>query len=298
MRLKAFLTAFTTAVLTVFAGAPALAQAPAGDAVCAQCHQPAVTSFALGKHAVHGDRRTPAGSGAGCQSCHTGATAHAADPMNVKPLAFGKGATAAEENAACASCHKGDRHIQWAGSVHERNDVTCTSCHNVHVVKDQALVSKTQAGVCFTCHKDVRASMFKASVHPLREGVMPCSSCHEPHGSVANFALKRNTINETCYTCHADKRGPFLWEHPPAREECTNCHVPHGSNNPSLLVQRMPHLCQQCHINPQHPSTLYSGAQLPGGPTAAKQSMLGQSCANCHTKVHGSNHPSGARFTR
>jgi hypothetical protein len=74
MRLKACLAAFTAAVLTVFAGPPALAQAPAGDAVCAQCHAPAVASFALGKHAVHGDRRTPAGSGAGCQSCHTGAS--------------------------------------------------------------------------------------------------------------------------------------------------------------------------------------------------------------------------------
>ncbi len=54
-------------------------------------------------------------------------------------------------------------------------------------------------------------------------------------------------MNETCYTCHADKRGPFLWEHQPVNEDCTNCHTPHGSNITPLLkiasavpVRRMP----------------------------------------------------------
>lgn len=297
MRLRTCFAAFAAAVLYVFASPPAVAQAPAGDALCAACHEAAVHSMTTSKHGVHRDQRTPAAAG-GCTTCHTGAAEHAQDPTSRKPLTFGKGMEASAENAVCGSCHKGGAHIKWQGSVHQKADVTCANCHRVHTPKDQALVTRTQAGVCFECHKDVRASMFKASSHPTKEGVISCSSCHEPHGSVAVAQMKRNTINETCWSCHADKRGPFLWEHPPAREECTTCHVPHGSNNPSLLAQRMPYLCQQCHINPQHPSTLYSGAQLPGGPTATRQSMLGQSCANCHTKVHGSNHPSGARFTR
>jgi len=158
------------------------------------------------------------------------------------------------------------------------------------------LVRQTQAGVCFSCHKEQRAAMLRFSSHPLRTGQMACSSCHQPHGSTGDHNLIRTTINDTCYTCHAEKRGPFLHEHPPVREECTNCHNPHGTNNAPMLVARMPHLCQQCHTAPFHPSTLYSGSNLP--PAAGADKMLGQSCANCHSQIHGSNHPSGQRFTR
>src|SRR5450759_6032237 len=56
-----------------------------------------------------------------------------------------------------------------------------------------------------------------------------------------------NTVNETCYTCHAEKRGPFLFAHQPAVEDCTNCHTPHGSNITPLLKSRPPFMCQECH---------------------------------------------------
>jgi predicted CXXCH cytochrome family protein len=52
--------------------------------------------------------------------------------------------------------------------------------------------------------------------------------------------LLEATVNDTCYQCHAEKRGPFLWEHAPVREDCTNCHSPHGSTQPSLLKARTP----------------------------------------------------------
>ena len=141
--------------------------------------------------------------------------------------------------------------------------------------------------------------MLRPSTHPIREGKMSCSGCHNPHGSNGPKLLTKNTVNETCYTCHAEKRGPFLWEHAPAREDCTNCHKPHGSVNASLLKQRVPWLCQQCHLTAFHPSTAYSGTGLPGAtlPSGAQQ-LLGKGCTNCHSEVHGSNHPSGVRKTR
>jgi DmsE family decaheme c-type cytochrome len=203
---------------------------------------------------------------------------------------------AADKSAVCLACHENEARIHWRGSAHDRSQVACTNCHDVHTEKDPVLVKATQAGVCFTCHKEQRAAIFRFSSHPLRTGWMACSSCHAPHGSVAEKNLVRNTVNEVCYQCHADKRGPFLWEHPPVREDCTNCHTPHGSNNPPMLKVRAPYLCQQCHMAPFHPSTLYSGANLP--PNVAADKMLGQQCLNCHSKIHGSNHPSGVRFTR
>jgi DmsE family decaheme c-type cytochrome len=128
------------------------------------------------------------------------------------------------------------------------------------------------------------------------EGKVICSDCHNPHGSAGPQQLARNTVNEVCYQCHAEKRGPFLFEHQPVREDCTNCHNPHGTNQPRLLAVREPWLCQQCHGEPSHPSRLYSGTGIP--PNGAVEQLLGRSCTNCHSVIHGSNHPSGSHFFR
>jgi predicted CXXCH cytochrome family protein len=80
------------------------------------------------------------------------------------------------------------------------------------------------------------------------------------------------------------------------QEDCSNCHTPHGSNYENLLVARQPWLCQQCHVAQRHPSSVYSGTGIP--PDGAAQQVLGKQCENCHSQVHGSNHPSGIRLTR
>jgi DmsE family decaheme c-type cytochrome len=114
--------------------------------------------------------------------------------------------------------------------------------------------------------------------------------------------LKKPTLNETCYTCHAEKRGPFLWEHAPASEDCGNCHTPHGSNHPKLLISRVPQLCQSCHIAGFHTSDAYAGPDysnpVPFGAAVMERQAGAMGCLNCHFEVHGSNHPGGARFTR
>jgi predicted CXXCH cytochrome family protein len=93
-----------------------------------------------------------------------------------------------------------------------------------------------------------RADSFKYSHHPIREGKVVCSDCHNPHGSPGDTKLlKEFTVNETCYNCHADKRGPMLWEHQPVRDNCLNCHTPHGSNQPRLMKEQMNFLCASCH---------------------------------------------------
>ena len=138
------------------------------------------------------------------------------------------------------------------------------------------------------------------STHPTKTGFFACSSCHAPHGSTTRASLQKNSVNETCYTCHAQLRGPFLWEHRSAQDDCTNCHNPHGTNNAPMLKTRMPYLCQQCHQDSlNHSNTAFGRQSLPGGATAGNaQRVVGNSCVNCHMKVHGSNHPSGARLQR
>jgi DmsE family decaheme c-type cytochrome len=276
-----------------------------GDAKCTRCHDaedsPELLQIGKTRHGMNADQRTPT-----CTTCHGESDNHINKPADAKERPkpdrnFRRNnpdTPPEQQNAVCLGCHQGGNRIHFQGSAHERAQLACASCHTVHAPRDQVLVKATQAGVCFTCHKDKRADIFRFSTHPLRTGWMACSSCHQPHGSVGEFNLIKNTVNETCYTCHADKRGPFLWEHPPARENCAVCHNPHGSNNQYMLAARGPYLCQQCHIAQFHPSTLYDGNRLPGGTNADMSRIAGQNCANCHPKVHGSNHPSGARFTR
>ena len=125
--------------------------------------------------------------------------------------------------------------------------LACNSCHTIHATKDPILVKATQPDKCFTCHAKQRAESFEYSHHPIREGKVVCADCHNPHGSPGPKMLKEFSVNETCYNCHADKRGPMLWEHQPVREDCTNCHTPHGSTEPRLMKERMNFMCSSCH---------------------------------------------------
>ena len=294
-----------------------------GDAKCTGCHDeadeptgagtmlelnPGVLSIGKTKHGVRADKRTPT-----CSDCHGDSDKHRLHKGSDKPpkvdRSFRKNTetTAEARNDVCMTCHKGGNRINWAGGQHQSNDVTCATCHKVHNRKSDVKDKMYQTETCFGCHKEQRVESFKTSHHPIREGKVVCSSCHNPHGSSGPKQLIKNTLNETCYTCHAEKRGPFLWEHPPASDNCSNCHLPHGSNNPALLKNRQPWLCEQCHDYTNHPGNVYSGRGLPasmGGNAAnaqgnsGAQQMLLRGCANCHTQVHGSNHPSGPRFTR
>jgi DmsE family decaheme c-type cytochrome len=260
---------------------------------------------------VKADGRTP-----GCQSCHGASEAHVKNPqgLSTRPLVDvnfgGKSETSAQTQAnTCLGCHQGGLRLHWAGSEHERRDIACTSCHRIHVADDPVLNKATQPEVCFTCHQTQRAQIHRISTHPIAAGKMTCSDCHNPHGSTGPRLMMKNSINETCYTCHAERRGPFLWEHSPVSEDCTNCHTPHGSNNASLLKTRTPWLCQECHTS-DHSGPINSGANLPSGAAttvngllqlanqAPRTQMNGRNCLSCHPLVHGSNHPAGARFQK
>ena len=154
------------------------------------------------------------------------------------------------------------------------------------------LAPRTQAEVCYTCHASKQAKFFQASHHPVREAQMTCSECHNVHGDNGSGLMVAATVRQKCTSCHAEKRGPFLWEHQPAAEDCTICHDPHGSNLPSLLKKRPPQLCQQCHSPAGHPSVSYDGARIPSPFLSIK------GCQNCHSQTHGSNHPSGVTNLR
>ena len=270
---------------------------PLGVKNCLDCH----TLQATPK--VHLIFQTPHGAGhdgdsSVCTRCHGASLDHRQDPLAWPPdVRFGaQGSKPEVQNQQCLGCHKGGERMAWEGGIHHSNGLACVSCHKAHAARDPVIRPATQAQVCFACHRDVQAQSHLPSTHPMAEGKTQCSDCHNPHGSTTEASLKGVTLNDTCYQCHADKRGPFLFEHPPVSEDCTLCHRPHGSVNPSLLTTRVPFLCQQCHSAAFHPSQMMDATGLPGA--GASQNLLGSGCLNCHSEVHGSNHPSGGRLTR
>src|ERR1035437_787958 len=234
-----------------------------------------------------------------CENCHGPGSAHvkAGGGRGVGGiLSFGSDdpRTVDERNGVCLACHQKGERTYWAGSVHETRGVACTNCHSVmkSVSRKYNLKTEVEAETCFKCHQLKRSQMQYSSHMPIREGKLTCTNCHNPHGAVTENLIREASVNDNCYKCHAEKRGPFLWEHAPVRENCLNCHTPHGSNYENLLKVARPRLCNECHST-VHSPTAGGGLGLP-----TKPYLLGRACGNCHTNIHGQNHPNGAYFLR
>jgi DmsE family decaheme c-type cytochrome len=274
-----------------------------GADTCLMCHTEAwpypIFPIFKTKHAQRADTRTPF-AGRQCEACHGPGAKHAGtgDKNAINSFKSTSFLSPEERNNFCLECHRGNARTGWHASTHASNDLACTNCHKLHAESDPVRATATQPEVCYTCHKKQRADFAKPSVHPVRFAKMTCSECHSPHGSTTTAMLVKPSVNQTCFTCHAEKRGPFLWEHAPAAEDCTLCHTPHGSVYGALLKKNAPLLCQQCHTVSGHPAVARTGAALPGGSAGASGFLLAGSCTNCHSQVHGSNHPSGVKLMR
>ena len=210
---------------------------------------------------------------------------------------FGAASAPRTANQACLSCHTKSPHTLWQGSAHDARNLACSTCHSVHSPKSPAgqLKAATQTEVCASCHRVQVAKMRRVSHMPVSEGKMECATCHNVHGTTNVKLLKTgNWVNESCLSCHTEKRGPFLFEHAAGRESCVSCHDPHGSTNDRMLVAKTPMLCQRCHIGTRHPSTIYDNASV----GQRSNRIVGRGCVNCHSQIHGSNHPSGQSLTR
>ena len=281
-----------------------------GSEICQGCHEDQSKTFSktkMGRLFLHQPRNST--EGLACEACHGPGEAHAAagGGKGVGGLiTFAKNdkTPITKRNQICLTCHTKGARLFWNGSSHESRDVACTNCHTImkDVSPKNQLVKETIIETCSTCHLQKRATLMRSSHMPLavasmsgelREAKMSCASCHNAHGTVTPALLKEPSLNQTCFACHAEKRGPFLWTHPPVVESCANCHDPHGSNHEYMLKISKPRLCQQCHTESgTHQSKPF------GRDTNSLKFVMGRSCTTCHANIHGSNHPAGVFFTR
>jgi DmsE family decaheme c-type cytochrome len=275
----------------------ALAGTYVGDDTCTACHESEGKSLHATLHGKAQNVRTPsAKTNQSCETCHGPGKEHSETGDKTKIRVF-TAIAPRDASEVCVSCHNRGTHAMWKGSMHDSRNLSCVTCHSVHSPKSEHAQLKKASIIetCATCHKTEVAKLQRFGHMPLREGKMDCTACHNPHGSTNVRLLKvGNWVNETCVSCHTEKRGPYLWDHAPVREACNTCHDPHGSNNERMLVAKPPMLCQRCHIGTRHPSTIYDGNQL----TARSNRLIGRGCVNCHSQIHGSNSPAGNAFQR
>lgn len=281
-----------------------------GPEVCQQCHFDRFESYQNSAHSIVEDPRTPAARN-GCETCHGPGGRHVGGGGgrgvgNMRN--FSDAIPVEERNAVCLSCHSRGIVALWHGSIHESRQLACTDCHSIHSGHKKLLAAASQPQVCTRCHQQIRAQLMRPSRHPIRDEKLVCTDCHNPHGTVTEKLIAATSVNNKCYECHAEKRGPFLWDHAPVRENCLNCHQPHGSTHEPLLLVKRPLLCQRCHNAIGHPSVLQalsedeaaagvSVFELRRGGFPSAQ-LFNRSCTNCHVNFHGSNHPSGQYFHR
>lgn len=241
---------------------------------CVDCHEEVVKAFTSRVHAVL-DKKFAKEGKFSCVMCHGDAKAHIESEGETPVFVF-KNAKTLARNSKCLDCHK-TSNARFIAGPHSKAGMDCTSCHSIH--KGMKKGPHSGSKVCYSCHQDVFAKFDMNEHHRLKEGVMSCQSCHDPHDISAKQRLG-GFKHEACFKCHTDKQGPFLYEHGAVRVEgCVACHDVHGSVNRHMLTyQSVADLCYSCHVT------------VPGWHSRFTHES---NCANCHLNIHGSNFSQG-----
>jgi DmsE family decaheme c-type cytochrome len=279
---------------------------PVGQSACLECHEDAAKQMAGNVHGRLAEFEYTGGN-QGCESCHGSGSLHVSTEGDAgKIIKFGE--LLPEQSAAvCAKCHTSGKLMDWTHSQHALSDVACSDCHSIHSA-DKFALKKQEPELCYGCHQEQMAKANFPSHHPIKEGKMNCSSCHNPHGELNT----EERANDLCLGCHTRYQGPFVFGHVPVEDDCTICHDPHGSVANNMLVQNEPFLCLQCHEGHFHilresnytvpnPAT----GQTPTTPAQQAvadvvnvhgkegfQTSFATKCTTCHKVVHGSDYPS------
>jgi DmsE family decaheme c-type cytochrome len=217
---------------------------------------------------------------ANCESCHGPGSVHVESPSS-ETIAY-------PDATACLTCHQYNdaRRLTWKWSEHRQANLACMDCHSAHKesfrkpdVRFPYLDPKS--ALCMQCHANKVGQFRMTSHHPVLEGGMNCVDCHNPH---EDRKLQATATNDLCFRCHQEKRGPWVYEHQPAAEDCTLCHNPHGSVSTRLLRKNQPYLCLTCHSIASNRHVDQGSTGIPG--TNFTRIFFSR-CTDCHGAVHG-----------
>ena len=258
-----------------------------GAETCKTCHDEIYQGYEKSPHYVTMLDTKKGPEWHGCEACHGPGKEHVDGGGDKTKIFTFKNVSAKDISARCLGCHQyGEEHSNFARSAHARNNVSCIDCHSPHKAAESQFLMKTkQPQLCYTCHIETKQQFTRTFHHRVNEGLVKCGDCHNPHGGFETRQLRATASQDTtCFKCHADKAGPFVFEHQAVKiEGCIACHTPHGSSNPRLLKRSQVNLlCLECH-------SLTVDAGAPAIPTFHKQDQKYQACTLCHVAIHGSN---------
>ena len=256
-----------------------------GSDTCQTCHEEIYKKFEATPHWKTTLKRHEGAEG--CEACHGPGRAHLESGGDKSKIFSFAGARPEESSKRCLACHEyGEEHSNFERSEHNVNSVGCVACHSAHHAREpQYLLAQRQPELCFSCHTETKQDFARPFRHRVEQGLVQCTDCHNQHGGFLSKQLRSTAAqDQVCFKCHADKAGPFTFEHEPVKTEgCQACHSPHGSTNPRLLKRAQVNLlCMECH-------TLAQDSGTPAVPSFHNQSQKYSACTLCHPTIHGSN---------
>lgn len=160
-----------------------------GTQRCLKCHSS--ESMEVMAETPHGNVDNPHTPFAkqGCESCHGAGSLHVSRAAGGAGfpalLRFNDAGVVAEQTAACVGCHADEmgelEGMEWTGSVHDSEEITCVNCHKAHSTESPLTDKTLQRDSCAACHED------QIAAHPTFEdkGIvfdnLACFDCHDIH---------------------------------------------------------------------------------------------------------------------
>jgi len=160
----------------------------------------------------------------------------------------------------------------FANSTHDRNNVTCVTCHTdisgfPHPIKTAQTLHEYQVkwdASCAECHEE-QALQTKDSIHGqlLGQGEVnapTCSNCHDPHAQPYMDELSKTEHSEVCANCHngifqeyakSVHGDAMINDNNQDVPGCIDCHGVHTMTDTSTAEFRNSsvYLCADCHTN-------------------------------------------------
>ena len=251
-------------------------------------------------HAQAKNPRSPAAAH-GCESCHGPGQAHVDDDAEgAHPEVRGDEA-GARSAQTCLACHNRGTHAGWEGSAHERAQSV------VHHVPQRAQpeVGGTAAGQADrdAALRDVPPAAgdqdrARRGAHAGARGQDVVQLLPQP----ARLDQQRQESEDAAApspSCARAATRRCAGRCSSSTRRCARTAPPATTRTARRTIACWSSACRcsaSAATSPRkHPATLYDKDQIT---TNKSNRMFGRSCVNCHSNIHGSNHPSGQFFMR